>query len=103
MAHEARFAPLLTYEDNGEPNAVTQKPPLSAEDWNAKRVAVDTVLDEVKGVATRVGDETVGEMWSSSTAWRFLWAGGTGRFCWSQHELVQTGLDQRVSTGRREL
>jgi 4-hydroxyphenylacetate 3-monooxygenase len=38
--------------------------PLSQQDWLDKRRAVETVLDEIAGVVTRVGDETVGEMWS---------------------------------------
>ena len=40
------------------------KLPVSKEDWQAKRRAVDAVLDDIGGVVTRVGDETVGEMWS---------------------------------------
>jgi 4-hydroxyphenylacetate 3-monooxygenase len=66
MAHEAAHAPVMTYADpdTGEPNAVTQRPPRSIGDWHAKRRAVDAVLDEVGGVVTRVGDETIGEMWS---------------------------------------
>jgi 4-hydroxyphenylacetate 3-monooxygenase len=67
MAHEEAFAARLTYAapgGDGERNAVTQKPPRSIGDWEAKRAAVDVVLDEVGGVVTRVGDETIGEMWS---------------------------------------
>ncbi len=48
----------------GERNAVALKPPISQEDWHAKRRAVDTVLDDLGGVVIRVGDETSGEMWS---------------------------------------
>ena len=33
-------------------------------DWWLKRRATDALLEEVGGVVTRVGDETVGEMWS---------------------------------------
>ena len=29
-----------------------------------KRQATDTVFEDIKGVVTRVGDETIGEMWS---------------------------------------
>ncbi len=36
----------------------------SSSDWHDKWKAVDTVLNDIKGVVTRVGDETVGEMWS---------------------------------------
>jgi len=38
--------------------------PYSQADWWAKRRAADAVMDEAGGVVTRVGDETVGEMWS---------------------------------------
>jgi 4-hydroxyphenylacetate 3-monooxygenase len=64
MAHEPRFRDVMSYEEAGERFAVGLKPPRTQEDWHAKRRAVDTVLDEVRGIVTRVGDETVGEMWS---------------------------------------
>ncbi len=65
MAHEAAHAATMAYRDAaGETNAVSTKLPLTPEDWQAKRAAVDAVLDEVGGIVTRVGDETVGEMWS---------------------------------------
>jgi 4-hydroxyphenylacetate 3-monooxygenase len=38
--------------------------PLTKEDWYAKRTAVETVFNDLNGIVTRVGDETVGEMWS---------------------------------------
>ena len=38
--------------------------PRTRTDWDAKREAVEAVLNEIGGVVTRVGDETVGEMWS---------------------------------------
>ncbi|MCW2884753.1 MAG: 4-hydroxyphenylacetate 3-monooxygenase [Streptosporangiaceae bacterium] len=55
---------LLTYEENGERNAISYKPPRTQADWQAKRAATDIVLDDAGGVVTRVGDETIGEMWS---------------------------------------
>ncbi len=65
MAHEAAYAPVVTCRDAaGEVCAVGAALPLTQPDWHAKRAAVDAVLDEVGGVVTRVGDETVGEMWS---------------------------------------
>ncbi len=65
MAHEAAHAATMSYTAaDGETNSVSTKLPLTPEDWHAKRTAVDAVLDEVGGVVTRVGDETVGEMWS---------------------------------------
>ena len=66
MAHEDATADLMSYVDDetGERNCVANKPPRTQADWWDKRRAVDGVLDEVRGVVTRVGDETVGEMWS---------------------------------------
>ncbi len=66
MAREAETRDVMTYADpsTGERFAVGPKLPRSREDWHEKRRAVDTVLNEVGGVVTRVGDETVGEMWS---------------------------------------
>jgi 4-hydroxyphenylacetate 3-monooxygenase len=66
MAHEAETRDVMSYVDpsTGERCAVGAKLPVSREDWHAKRLAVDTVLDDIGGVVTRVGDETVGEMWS---------------------------------------
>lgn len=54
----------MTYVDQqGEHQSIPLKLPYTQADWQAKRVATDAVLDNVYGVATRVGDETVGEMW----------------------------------------
>ncbi len=66
MAHDAATRDVMTYldEETGEVCAVGGKPPRTKEDWYAKRAAVDAVLDEAAGIVTRVGDETVGEMWS---------------------------------------
>jgi 4-hydroxyphenylacetate 3-monooxygenase len=65
MAHEAQHEATMTYRDEADGVcSVGTKLPLSAEDWYAKRDAVNAVLDEVGGIVTRVGDETVGEMWS---------------------------------------
>lgn len=64
MAHDPATAAAMTCEDAGEPCAVGPQLPFTQDDWHAKRRAVDAVLDDVGGVVTRVGDETVGEMWS---------------------------------------
>jgi 4-hydroxyphenylacetate 3-monooxygenase len=68
MAHEAGYATVMAYPDpeTSEANCVAHKPPVTQEDWWAKMRAVDAVLDEARGVVTRVGDETIGEMWSLS-------------------------------------
>jgi len=66
LAHDPTCQGTMTYldRDTGERNAVGSKLPRSREDWHAKRRAVDAVMDDIGGVVTRVGDETVGEMWS---------------------------------------
>lgn len=66
LAHEPSTADIMTYADakTGEKRAIGSKPPATKQDWRDKRRAVDTVLDDIRGVVTRVGDETVGEMWS---------------------------------------
>jgi len=64
MAHEDAHRNIMTFEDKGERFAVGLKLPYSQDDWHAKRRATDHVLDDIKGIVTRVGDETVGEMWS---------------------------------------
>ncbi|HEV7832737.1 MAG TPA: 4-hydroxyphenylacetate 3-hydroxylase family protein [Caballeronia sp.] len=66
MAHEKATQGVMSYADDktGERNAIGLKLPYTQQDWHDKRLAVDTVLDDVGGIATRVGDETIGEMWS---------------------------------------
>lgn len=64
MAHEARYADALTYGDGNERHSVFNRPPTEKADWHAKWRAVDAVLQDLGGVVTRMGDETVGEMWS---------------------------------------
>jgi 4-hydroxyphenylacetate 3-monooxygenase len=64
MAHDPATRDVMTVTCNGEVNAVGNALPYSQADWWAKRRAADAVMDQVGGVVTRVGDETVGEMWS---------------------------------------
>jgi 4-hydroxyphenylacetate 3-monooxygenase len=66
LAHEKATQDVMSYVDEktGERNAVGLKLPYTQQDWHDKRLAVDTVLDDIGGIATRVGDETIGEMWS---------------------------------------
>ncbi len=64
MAHEPATRDVMSYVTDGDRNAVGNKLPLTQQDWWDKRRATDTVLEEIGGVVTRVGDETVGEMWS---------------------------------------
>jgi 4-hydroxyphenylacetate 3-monooxygenase len=65
LAHEDATRDRMTYtDDTGERHPVGAQLPTTKEHWYAKRAAVETVLDDIGGIVTRVGDETVGEMWS---------------------------------------
>ena len=65
MQHEAALRDALTYDEgDGERHPVAFKLPVTRQDWWDKRRATDLVLEDIGGVVTRVGDETVGEMWS---------------------------------------
>jgi len=64
MQHETQHRAAMTYRERGEDFAVGLKLPYTQDDWHAKRRATDAVLNEIGGVVTRVGDETIGEMWS---------------------------------------
>lgn len=64
MQHDAETQDVMTVSRNGEVNAIGNALPFCQEDWWAKRRATDLVMNKVGGVVTRVGDETVGEMWS---------------------------------------
>ena len=64
MQHDAVTSALMTRERDGDLQAVGNMLPFTQEDWQDKRRATDAVLNDVGGVVTRVGDETVGEMWS---------------------------------------
>lgn len=64
MAHDPDTRDVMTVEQDGEINAIGNALPYTQKDWWAKRRATDTVLEDIGGVVTRVGDETVGEMWS---------------------------------------
>jgi 4-hydroxyphenylacetate 3-monooxygenase len=54
----------MTYDADGEAFSRATKPPTTQRDWHDKRAWVDAVLRDLGGVVIRVGDETVGEMWS---------------------------------------
>jgi 4-hydroxyphenylacetate 3-monooxygenase len=66
MAHDAATKDIMSYvdKDANEPCCIGYKLPHTPEDWEAKRRAVDAVMDDIGGVVIRVGDETIGEMWS---------------------------------------
>ena len=64
MAHEGRYANDLTYVEGNEKHSIFYRPPTEQKDWHDKIKAVDHVMKDIGGVVTRVGDETIGEMWS---------------------------------------
>ena len=64
MQHEEAHRDIMSVVQDGERNALGSALPYTQDDWWAKRRATDHLLNEVGGVVTRVGDETVGEMWS---------------------------------------
>jgi 4-hydroxyphenylacetate 3-monooxygenase len=64
MQHEAATRDIMTYEEDGERFPIGLRLPFEKKDWDDKRRAVDTVMNDIGGVVTRVGDETIGEMWS---------------------------------------
>src|SRR5580704_12986004 len=51
MAHEATYAAAMTYQDAaGTLCSIGTKLPYTPDDWQAKRAAVDMVLDEIGGI-----------------------------------------------------
>jgi len=66
MAHDPVHQETMTYVDaaSGERNPIGLRLPFEQQDWHDKRRAVDAVMRDIGGVVTRVGDETIGEMWS---------------------------------------
>lgn len=64
MQHEKATKDVMTVTQDGEVNAIGSALPYTQEDWWAKRRATDAMMNDIGGVVTRVGDETVGEMWS---------------------------------------
>ncbi|MCA1452995.1 4-hydroxyphenylacetate 3-hydroxylase family protein [Bradyrhizobium sp. BRP22] len=64
MAHEERYSSDLSYVEGNEKHSIFYRPPTEQKDWHDKVKAVDHVMKDIGGVVTRVGDETIGEMWS---------------------------------------
>jgi 4-hydroxyphenylacetate 3-monooxygenase len=66
--HDMQFAPatqasMVCSQDGGQVS-VTAALPYSQSDWWAKRRATDLMLDAARGIAFRIGDDTMGEVWS---------------------------------------
>ncbi|MDR3517680.1 MAG: 4-hydroxyphenylacetate 3-hydroxylase family protein [Azospirillaceae bacterium] len=64
MQHDTATSHVMTYREGGEVSAIANRLPKAQSDWWDKRRATDMVLEQIGGIVTRVGDETVGEMWS---------------------------------------
>ncbi|MGI9435731.1 MAG: 4-hydroxyphenylacetate 3-hydroxylase family protein [Geminicoccaceae bacterium] len=64
MQHDPATRDVMTYEEGGDRFAIGLRLPYEQKDWEDKRRAVDLVMHDVGGVVTRMGDETIGEMWS---------------------------------------
>lgn len=66
MAREAKYKDLMAYRDetSNEPCNLALKLPKTQADWQDKRRYVDAQLQEIGGVVVRIGDETIGELWS---------------------------------------
>jgi 4-hydroxyphenylacetate 3-monooxygenase len=57
-------ANLFSYADGAERNSSLLRRPTEQQHWWEKWNALDAYFKDIKGVVTRVGDETIGEMWS---------------------------------------
>jgi 4-hydroxyphenylacetate 3-monooxygenase len=64
MAQEGPSIDVMSYCEGSERHSTLLRPPTEKAHWHEKWRAVDAYLNEIRGVLTRVGDETVGEMWS---------------------------------------
>ncbi|HVH74608.1 MAG TPA: 4-hydroxyphenylacetate 3-hydroxylase family protein [Stellaceae bacterium] len=64
MAHEPKSAAAMTFAEGGETFPTLLRPPTEQAHWQEKWRAIDLYLNDIAGIVTRVGDETVGEMWS---------------------------------------
>jgi 4-hydroxyphenylacetate 3-monooxygenase len=64
MAHEPAYAAVMAFEESGGRFSTLLRPPTERAHWREKWRALDTYFNDIRGVVTRVGDETVGEMWS---------------------------------------
>ncbi len=65
MAHEDKYRDTMTVKaDDGEICSVSWQPPKTKENLYAKQRWVDAVMEDIEGVAFRLGDETIGAVWS---------------------------------------
>jgi 4-hydroxyphenylacetate 3-monooxygenase len=64
MAHEPAHAATTVFDAAGEHFSILLRAPTEQAHWHEKWRALDLYFNDIGGVVTRVGDETVGEMWS---------------------------------------
>jgi len=71
MAHEPAWAEVMAYCEPapakagvGERCSTLLRPPTEKAHWHEKWRAFDAYLNDIRGILTGVGNETVGEMWS---------------------------------------
>jgi 4-hydroxyphenylacetate 3-monooxygenase len=64
MAHEPAHAATMVFAEAGDKFSILLRPPTGEAHWHEKWRALDLYFNDIGGVVTRVGDETVGEMWS---------------------------------------
>jgi 4-hydroxyphenylacetate 3-monooxygenase len=64
MAREPAHAATMVFDDAGDKFSILLRPPTEQPHWHEKWRALDLYFNDIGGVVTRVGDETVGEMWS---------------------------------------
>jgi len=55
---------MFSYQDGDERSATLLRRPTDRDHWWEKWHACDAFMNDIGGVVTRVGDETIGEMWS---------------------------------------
>ena len=60
MQHEDAHASTLTYVEDNKRHSIFNRLPREQKDWHDKWAACDAVMNDIRGVVTRVGDETVG-------------------------------------------
>src|ERR1700730_10831156 len=64
MASEPDYAAVMAFEESGGQFSTLLRPPTEKAHWDEEWPALDAYFNDIGGVVTRVGDETVGEMWS---------------------------------------
>jgi 4-hydroxyphenylacetate 3-monooxygenase len=65
MAHEPVWAAVISYQEGEDRFSILLRPRTGEKaHWHENWRAIDAYLNDIRGILTGVGDETVGEMWS---------------------------------------